>query len=191
MKSYREVCERKFELTEPENYSQIRKECHSYIYEMNLRGFITFDSQDGMSIQCHERPYVTGFLSTKLWKRFSHFLRQNPHITIVEHRIDKNTRHQRQQQSISVTQDRTYFPIKKHTWVHPLIPMDMYNFEKKILELDINEHVLLITCVDMRWCSLARNHDQCISMRHWKTNAINPIDGLFVRVNEALLFATK
>lgn len=58
MKSYQQVCQRSFELTRADNIIQINKECHSKIYEMNRRGFITIDSQDGMSYPYHERPYL-------------------------------------------------------------------------------------------------------------------------------------
>jgi hypothetical protein len=192
MKSYHEVCQRTFELTEPEDVLQLRKESHSFIYEMNRRGLITFSSQDGMSRQCHERPYVTGFLSATLWNRFSQFLQQASHIRIVVHRIDKNTRQQRQERSISVTQDRTRPKIVKHTWVHPLIPMNVYEFEKELLGLGATENVMLITCVDMRWCSLACRlvYDEPICLDDaWKTNAINSKDGLFIKVCQALSLA--
>lgn len=183
-------------MVQADNVIQIHEECHPYIYEMNRRGFITIDSQDGMSWPYHERPYVSGFLSKKLWKKFSENMLKQSYVKIVIHRVDKNTRHQKitrqRKHLISLTQDRSRRIRSYITWCHALIFIEELEFEKAMLELNCKENVLYITCIDMRWCSLAKkfsgddDESFIVSEDAWKHNAIHARECLFVNICNAL-----
>ena len=75
-----------------------RNELTAYMVTINNRMGNTFNHfwfPDGMTFPYHERPYVMGFISKKLWKKFSQNILKHSYIKIVIHSIDKNTRKQK------------------------------------------------------------------------------------------------
>ena len=135
-------------LLEVEDASQVSDKSWGNLAKMNDLEYITFDSQDATSGK-NERAYVSGFMTTKKALEFIHTFNMNTDFLAIATIPGKYQRMTR----IPVTIDNG----KPYTNTPYILEKSGITHLKKEANVNLNEDVTMINCIDMQWERKANN----------------------------------
>ena len=109
---------------------------------MNEKGYVTIDSQDATS-GSNERAYVSGFMTSKNALKFIHTFNMNTDFLAIATTPGKYQRLTRIPVTISAGEPVTNNPY--------ILERSGINHLKKEANLNLDEDITLINCIDMQW----------------------------------------